>query len=208
MKELTTAVLESKFSSRTAPLVGVVLAGGTARRYGTEKALLQWKGKTFLEIAAQRLERICEPIVVSVDKPGRFDGWCQWREIPDIEPGGGAAVGILSVLRVFSGCAALVVPVDMPLIPESLLRRLIRRRGDVNAVALKVQRRWQPLVGIYEPEAAPVIEKCLRENEKKIVAILRRLKVRSVPAREEEKRFLLNINTPQDFVLLSRYNPL
>lgn len=186
-----------------APLVGVVLAGGISRRYGSEKALLRWKGRTFLDIAAGRLGRMCGDVVLSVDRPGRFGAAAPLHEIPDLEPGGGAAVGILSVLRAFGGCGVLVTPVDMPLLPESVLRRLLAGRGDCAAVVLKVKGRWQPLVGVYEPEAAPVIETCLQGKERKIIAILRKMKTNVVRPSEDEKKLLININKPADFRLLT-----
>jgi len=184
---------------RAGKIVGVILAGGISRRYGSEKALLKWNGKTFLDLAADRLKKLCDEVVLSVDRKGRFSGFSSIPEIPDFESGGGAAVGILSVLRACSGCCALVTPVDMPLLPESTLRRLIGRRGESVAVVLKVRGRWQPLVGIYEPESMPVIERCLEQNERKIVCILRKMKMKVVHPEEGEKPLLVNINKPVDF---------
>jgi molybdopterin-guanine dinucleotide biosynthesis protein A len=195
------AAMDSR-SARLPPLVGVVLAGGISRRYGSEKALLRWKGRTFLDIAAARLRKVCREIVLSVDRPGRFRSCSRVHEIPDLEPGGGAAMGILSVLRALGGRGVLVTPVDMPLLPESTLRRLLAERGGCTAVVLKVKGRWQPLVGVYEPEAAPVIERCLGEKERKIVAILRKMKTKVVRPGEKERRLLVNINTPADIGLL------
>jgi molybdopterin-guanine dinucleotide biosynthesis protein A len=195
------AGMDSK-GARLPRLVGAVLAGGISRRYGSEKALLRWKGRTFLDIAAVRLRKVCGEVVLSVDRPGRFRSCSRVREIPDLEPGGGAAMGILSILRAFGGRAVLVTPVDMPLLPESTLRRLLAARGGCAAVVLKVKGRWQPLVGVYEPEAAPVIERCLEERERKIVAILRKMKTKVVRPGEKGRRLLVNINTPADLGLL------
>ena len=189
-------------TSRNRP-VGVVLAGGISRRFGSEKALLSWQGRSFLTIAVERLRPLCREVVLSVDRPGRFSAGSRVREILDMEPGGGAAVGILSVLRA-CGQAALVTPVDMPLMPGSMLRRLLEARGDTAAVVLKVRGRWQPLVGVYEPGSAAVIERCLGEGERKILYILRRMKTKVVRPETGEMELLVNINSPADYRRLQR----
>jgi molybdopterin-guanine dinucleotide biosynthesis protein A len=183
--------------------VGVVLAGGISRRFGSEKALLSWQGRSFLTIAVERLRPLCREVVLSVDRPGRFNAGSRVREIPDMEPGGGAAVGILSVLRA-CGEAALVTPVDMPLMPSSMLKRLLAARGEYAAVVLKVRGRWQPLVGVYEPGSAAVIERCLGEGERKIIYILRRMRTRMVRPDSGELELLVNINSPADYRRMQR----
>jgi molybdopterin-guanine dinucleotide biosynthesis protein A len=180
-------------------IVGVVLAGGISRRFGSEKALLRWRGRTFLELAAQRLGHVADEVVISVDREVRFREGAPAPLVADIQPGGGAATGILSVLRRFEGRSVLVTPVDMPLLPVSTLRTLLGRRDGSDAVVLKVLGRWQPLVGVYEASSAPVIARCLAENERKIIYILRRMKMRVIRSSERERRFLVNINTPADY---------
>ncbi len=180
-------------------LVGVVLAGGISRRFGSEKALLSWKGRSFLQIAAERLRPLCDEVVLSVDRPGRFDAAFGIREIPDFEPGGGAAVGILSVLRACEGAAALVTPVDMPLMPPGLLARLLAGRGRVAAVVLQVGGRRQPLVAVYEPGSGAVIERCLGQGERKILTILRRMRTTVVRPEPADAELLVNINSPADY---------
>jgi molybdopterin-guanine dinucleotide biosynthesis protein A len=184
--------------------VGVVLAGGISRRFGSEKALLVWQGRSFLRIAAERLGPLCDEVVLSVDRPGRFNAGFSVRQILDFEPGGGAAVGILSVLRACGGACALVTPVDMPLMPAGMLGRLLEARGGSEAVVLKVRGRWQPLVGVYEPGSAAVIERCLGEGERRILHILRRMKTRVVRPGPGEVELLVNINSPADYRRLQR----
>jgi molybdopterin-guanine dinucleotide biosynthesis protein A len=180
-------------------IVGVVLAGGISRRFGSEKALLRWRGRTFLELAVERLGRVADEVVVSVDRIERFRDGAPAPLVADIRPGGGAATGILSVLRRFEGRSVLVTPVDMPCLPVSTLRTLLASRDGSDAVVLKVLGRWQPLVGVYEASSAPVIARCLAEDERKIICILRRMKMRVIRSQERARRLLVNINTPDDY---------
>jgi len=188
-------------------IVGVVLAGGISRRFGSEKALLRWRGRTFLELAVERLRRVADEVVISVDRKERFRGGAPAPLVPDFRPGGGAATGILSVLRRFKGRSVLVTPVDMPCLPVSTLRTLLGRRDGSDAVVLKVLGRWQPLVGVYEASSAPVIARCLAEDERKIIYILRRMKMRVIRSSEGERCFLVNINTPDDYRRLTGLSP-
>ncbi|MFH1434747.1 MAG: molybdenum cofactor guanylyltransferase [Pseudomonadota bacterium] len=181
-------------------IIGAVLAGGTSRRYGKEKALLEWNGRSFLDIAASRLGKVCGDVVVSVDKKGRFTTQQAAREIEDVMPGQGAGVGILSVLRAHEGCAVLVTPVDMPLMRESTLQALLRARDwGASAVVLEVDGIQQPLVGVYEPEAAAVIEECLRRDERKLVIMTHAMGAAVVRPPAAEEPYLVNINSPGDF---------
>ena len=181
-------------------IIGAVLAGGISRRYGKEKALLEWNGRTFLDIAASRLKKVCDDVVISVDKKGRFASREALREIEDVMPGEGAGVGILSVLRAHEGCAVLVTPVDMPLMRESTLQALLRARDwGASAAVLEVDGIQQPLVGVYEPRAAAIIEECLRRDERKLVIMTHAMKAAVVRPPAAEEPYLVNINSPDDF---------
>jgi len=189
-------------------VVGVVLAGGTSRRFGSDKALLRWEGKTFLELAARRLERRCGRVVVSVaERRPAYDG-AGIEQVVDVLPGGGAAVGILSALRALGGRPALVCPVDIPLLPDTVLERLVARGAGRRAVILKVGGRWQLLVGLYGAAILPLLERCVLEKEERsIVGILRRAQPAVVPALARELACLVNVNTPGDFERLAASAP-
>ena len=188
-------------------MIGAVLAGGISRRYGSEKALLEWNKRTFLDIAASRLRKVCDDVVISVDRKGRFATQEVAREIEDVMPGQGAGVGILSVLKAHEGCAVLVTPVDMPLMREPVLQALLRARDwGAAAVVLEVDHRQQPLVGVYEPRVAAVIEECLGRDERKLVVMTEAMEAAVVKPPAAEEPYLLNINRPEDFQRLQAGN--
>jgi len=194
-----------KIKNKLPPVVGVVLAGGISRRFGQPKAGVIFNGKTFLEIAVERLSEVCEKVVVSVDKNGRFKIPDSATEILDFDPGGGAAVGILSVLRSFAGHAVIVNPVDMPLLPVETLIKLLNSRGKHYAVLLEIDGILQPLVGIYEPQSAIYFEECLNIGKRKLIDILKPMPVKkvSVSTNYSGKNFFANINTQSDMKLIN-----
>ena len=46
--------------------VGLVLAGGVSRRFGSEKALAEWEGKPLLVHVLARLQPACSAVAVSL----------------------------------------------------------------------------------------------------------------------------------------------
>ena len=47
---------------------GVILAAGDSSRMGSDKALLSWKGESFLSLAIRRLSAVCDFVVVVAGK--------------------------------------------------------------------------------------------------------------------------------------------
>lgn len=98
---------------------GVVLAGGRSSRMGTDKAGLSWRGQPLLQHMRDLLQQAGAPRVwVSGPQTGP-DG------LPDHEPGLGPLGGLLTLARTQADGIYLLVPVDMPLLSATLLRRLV-----------------------------------------------------------------------------------
>lgn len=101
------------------PCIGVVLAGGLSSRMGRDKALLDWQGRPLIERQLAMLrEAGVDDVRVSGDRPG-------YNGIVDALPQAGPLGGLAGVTDALSGdVELLVIPVDMPLLQATLLRRL------------------------------------------------------------------------------------
>ena len=104
------------------PVSGIILAGGKSARMGIDKADLVLSGRTFLEIQTEKMKTVgVTDIMVS--------GW--WRPLPDVRyvEDMSAGVGPLGGLQACFAAAAcedcLVLSVDVPLIPVSVLTSLL-----------------------------------------------------------------------------------
>jgi len=96
--------------STPTPATGFVLAGGQSRRMGSDKALLNWHGRSLLAHMTMLLEAVCSSVTVV----GR-------DSLPDDTPGLGPIGGIATALRVSSTELNLVLAVDLPdLTPDCL----------------------------------------------------------------------------------------
>ncbi len=142
----------------SAPLVGLVLAGGESRRMGRDKAMLAWAGVP----AASRLRSLMRPFCAEVllsRAPGQElpEGWDETETVRDLPVASGPLRGILSALAARPGSAVLAVAVDQPLVDHDLLRTLVEGRdGSVHATCFLDSDGAlpDPTCAIYEPTFA------------------------------------------------------
>ena len=156
---------------------------------GRDKALLEIEGETLVSSAARRLGEVCGEVIVADAGRGLLPG-----SVPD-GPGQGPAAGILGAARARPGERLLVLAVDLPKVPVSLLSRLEGTEADL-AVP-----RWEgglePLCALYGPAAIAELEERVGRE---------RLDLRTLPETpglrvvylEEQGEVFLNLNTPED----------
>jgi molybdopterin-guanine dinucleotide biosynthesis protein A len=127
-------------------IFGVILAGGEARRMGSDKALMPLAGKPLVHWVAERFAPQVEALALSANgDPARFAG----LDLPvlpdDAAPDAttllhrGPLAGVLAGLRWAAplGATALVsVPCDGPFLPPDLVPRLcLAAEGGIPAMA-------------------------------------------------------------------------
>jgi molybdenum cofactor guanylyltransferase len=130
---------------------GIILAGGSSRRMGTDKALLHWGDKNLLENAVLVLQPLCCDLMISSDNPAHdLPGI---RRISDKFPGKGPMAGIYSCLKGSRTEDNLVMAVDMPGLTTDILRFLLERgQGYQAAVFLRPEGMPEPLAAYYHKE--------------------------------------------------------
>ena len=93
-------------------VLGVVLAGGQSTRFGSDKALAEWRGQTLLDRAVATLAQQCDAVIVA----GRAEAPAPI--VPDRpRPGMGPLAGLNGALHhalAHGYDAVLSVPVDRP----------------------------------------------------------------------------------------------
>jgi molybdopterin-guanine dinucleotide biosynthesis protein A len=147
----------------SAPLHGLVLAGGRSTRMGRDKAALEYSGRSQLERAFALLDPLVARAFVSVRADQGADPLrARFAQIVDAAPGlEGPAAGILSALRAHPQAAWLVLACDLPFLDAGTLQHLIARRDPTRvATAFRSSRDAlpEPLCAIYEPSALAALE--------------------------------------------------
>jgi molybdopterin-guanine dinucleotide biosynthesis protein A len=188
--------------------LGVVLAGGLARRMGGgDKARLRIGGRTILERVLARLKPQCAALILNANgDPARFAD-TGLAVIPDSVPDfAGPLAGILAGLdwaaREAPDVADIVsVPGDCPFLPEDLVARLSAARSREGApLACARSGEWRhPVVGLWPVALRGDLRQALvAEGLRKIEAWTARhgVAVADWPAAPIDPFF--NINTPED----------
>jgi len=116
-------------------VIGVVLAGGKSSRMGSNKALLQYKNKFFIDHAIELLKKLgASKIMIS----GNIVGYdCT----PDLALHKGPLGGVFSIMEILDQSSTnvklLFIPVDMPLLTVDLLNNLLIQLLDYDAACYK-----------------------------------------------------------------------
>lgn len=186
-------------TSDTAPLYGLVLAGGSSTRMRRDKAALTIHGRTQLAWGHALLARHCERTFVSVRPDQRDEGVrARFPQIVDLHDGIGPIAGIAAAQSAHPQAAWLVLACDLPFVDDDLLTRLVAARGagqPITAYRSTGDGLPEPLCAIFEPASAELVREAIatgRNCPRKLVI------ASGVPLLEQSSPRLGNVNTPED----------
>jgi molybdopterin-guanine dinucleotide biosynthesis protein A len=194
--------------SQSPPTLGLVLAGGLARRMGGgDKALLRIGAQTILERVLGRLGPQCSRIILNANgDPARF----AFTRLPvvadDVPDFAGPLAGVLAGLDWAVAHAPdaewiASVPGDCPFLPRDLVARLHAARGaDNQPLACARSGEWRhPVVGLWPVALRADLRRALvEEGLHKIEVWTARhgVAIADWPAAPIDPFF--NVNTPED----------
>jgi molybdopterin-guanine dinucleotide biosynthesis protein A len=190
------------------PILGLVLAGGLARRMGGgDKTRIRVGGKTILERVLARLEPQCASIILNANgDPARFADTGLPVVADTVPDFAGPLAGILAGLDWAAAHAPGIadvasVPGDCPFLPGDLVARLSAARHAAGLpLACARSGEWRhPVVGLWPVALREELRKALlEENLRKIESWTARhgIAVADWPATPVDPFF--NVNTPAD----------
>jgi molybdopterin-guanine dinucleotide biosynthesis protein A len=184
--------------------VGVAVAGGASRRMGRDKALLPWPGGDLLGHALRRLESVCDEVWISSGPDPRYVERGV-RVVADAVRGAGALAGVHAGLRLLPASACGVfLGVDLPLVPQALLRRLLELAADCDAVVPVSPAGPEPLCAAYRDTCLAAVEARLAAGDAKMTAFWPDVRVRRLGPDElaefgDPAALFLNVNSPDDY---------
>ncbi len=167
---------------------GIVLAGGAARRFGSDKLVADLDGRPLLRHAVDAVARRSGSVVVAV-QPGSLPGLggppptVPVRFVEDPIPDGGPLVGLAAALEATTTDTALVIGGDMPSVPASVLDLLLHRLGTgADAAILLDEGAPRPLpMALRVAEARSAARMALAQGRRSLLAMLDELRVEAVP---------------------------
>jgi molybdopterin-guanine dinucleotide biosynthesis protein A len=178
------------------PPLGVVLGGGAGKRIGGDKCTVELAGRPLVLYPIESLRRVCEQVVVVAKADtalpqlaGQAEVWIE----PD-EPRHPLA-GVVHALRTATARRIVVLACDMPLVPEALLRALLKNATDVGAVAC-CRDIVEPLCAVYTRQALQGLERF--EPGARATDVVESLGLAHVEWDDADA--VLSVNAPEDLI--------
>jgi molybdopterin-guanine dinucleotide biosynthesis protein A len=183
-------------------ITGIILAGGESSRMGTNKALVLYRGMTFI----QKIINVMRPLVNQVIIVGRPEEYhdIEIRCVNDIFPESGPVAGLHAGLESSSTDYNLVLSCDVPLINETILMALIDnidKKYDVVMVESKGQS--HPLIAIYQKRCKDLFNEQLFRGEKRLLSAIDQLRVKNISLSDTDALYVTNINHPSTLIKLN-----
>ena len=192
--------------------VGVILAGGAARRFrGMPKGLALVDGMRIADRVLVALRGATDRQIV-VANDARAAQWFPGMHIvPDSEEGLGPLHGLRTALVAASGEPVLVVAWDMPFVTTALLAAL-RATGEAGAAAVVPvggnPRHAEPLCAYYGAAALETCERLLAAGERRAGALhealvgARTLADGALSTLGDPARLLFSVDTLEDLAMI------
>jgi molybdopterin-guanine dinucleotide biosynthesis protein A len=165
-------------------LTGVLLVGGASARFGSPKALAQFRGETLAERARRLLEEACDEVLVV----GKAADGLPFPVLDDGVDSRAPIHGVIAGLRAAHHDVVVALPVDVPLVTAAVLRAL--------GLAQAVPSERVPLPGAYHRSLLPELERRVASGE----LSLRGVNVRTI---DVEDTFLADADTPAKLAALA-----
>ena len=154
-------------------MLGVVLAGGAARRFGADKALAQLRGMSLLERVAARARPQVDQLAISLASSQQADAGLP--TILDRTPGQGPLGGVATALywaaeRAFALVATF--PCDTPFFPVDLVARLrASLSGDADCAMARRGGQEHRAFALWRTRCEPEVSRALAAGRRSLQEI-------------------------------------
>ena len=188
----------------------VILVGGKSSRMGTNKAFLELKGKTFIELQIELLREMFDEISISANTPSEYE-YLNLPIFKDIYPGKGPLGGIYTSLINSSSLHTFMLACDMPFVGPELIKHLKDLTKEYDVVIPKSENGLEPLHAFYSKNCIEPIKRELDENNLRIRSFFPQVNVKiveldSLASSGHFKNSIKNLNTMDDYKNVTENN--
>ena len=180
-------------------LEGAIIAGGKSSRMGYDKALLEWEGKSLIQIVAEAVSAVCDKLRIIADDGERFS-FLGLDVCPDKISRMGPLGGIYTALCVSEGEHVFCVGCDMPFLDADVIRGMLDISDEYDVVVPYLDDGYHPLHAVYSHSCIKPIEYALESASSRVTGFYDRVRVKSVGEDDFPTLScsLTNLNTPAD----------
>ena len=188
-----------------------VQAGGKSKRMGTDKGLVQFKSTTLIEFIIGQVKHLSSDLIIVSNKPKDYKkiGFPVYRDVfHDV----GGLAGLHTGLVNSKNEKILMLGCDMPFHNLDLLNYMIDLSANFEVVIPKTgEGKYEPFRAIYSKANLDLLEKIIKEGNRRMISILEHVNSREVSAEELEQfgalnRLVFNVNTREDLEEAQRIN--
>ncbi len=169
-----------------------ILCGGKSSRMQTEKGLVIFRGKPFIQHIIDSVKPVTSNIFF-VTENADYEQF-GFPLISDIYKEKGPVGGIFSALKNTATHDNLILSCDIPLITIAILNDLISSHAKTEksiTIASEVEKS-HPLIGVYNISVAPFFEESILNNELKLMSLISKIGYNTLQIKDTEA--LQNIN--------------
>jgi len=181
---------------------GLILAGGRSTRFGSDKTLAVYEGKTFIEKAVLFLESVDLEAVI-VTRPGTNYSFLKCKTIYDLLPQKGPLGGIYTAMSFFRNTSFLVLSCDMPALTRDALEELLNQHEPSRQLTFysTPDKAKQPFPGIYEASLFDIIEYKINYGDLSMHGLLEAVPQRKKVQWQGNPAVFHNINYKEDLFI-------
>ncbi|MDA6069901.1 molybdenum cofactor guanylyltransferase [Flavobacterium sp. AC] len=174
-----------------------ILCGGKSSQMQSEKGLVLFQNKPFIEHIIKAILPISENIKLITNNK-EYD-YLTYQKIPDIILDKGPLGGIYTALSNSETEFNLILSCDIPLISTELLSELIAKHNqEAQITVFASESRMHPLIGIYSKKVIPVIKSAIDNDDLKMTNLIANVPHQVITIEESENFHLTNINSADE----------
>lgn len=179
-----------------------ILCGGKSSRMQTEKGLVKYKNKAFIQWVIDAIQPITKNIFLVTDNQDY--SVLGYPLIADIYKDKGPIGGVFSALNHSEDDYNLILSCDVPNISTSVIQKyLINNISDYKDVTfLSDDDNSYPLIAIYNKRIASKFLEAINSDKLKLVNLLSELECQNIKVKSDDFKALKNINTKEELEIL------
>jgi molybdopterin-guanine dinucleotide biosynthesis protein A len=171
-----------------------ILCGGKSSRMQSEKGLVLYRNKPFIEHIIEAVLPISENIQL-ITNTNDYD-YLAYKKLKDIVADKGPLGGIYTALVHSETELNLILSCDIPLISTEILLQLIEKQdSNFDVSVFEDTDRIHPLIGIYSKRILPVLKKAIAVTDLKMMRFISNVKHQLIPIPDAKRQLFKNINS-------------
>ncbi|MBA4312363.1 MAG: molybdenum cofactor guanylyltransferase [Chlorobiaceae bacterium] len=190
-----------EIENKNRSITGVILAGGKSHRMGQDKALLEYRGKPFIQHIAEILKGIFDKVIIISDDGEKYN-FINLPIYSDIYKNCGPLAGIHAALKQ-NQYDIFVTSCDTPVIEKKVIQTLLKISTEGEIFTFSINKRIEPFPGIYKFDCLNRLESEIDSGNLSVQKFIKKCKSKVFPFEKyfpiSKEAVLKNINTPNQY---------